>query len=283
MKKITDWFGLLENGLLIDSGEKGPTSVIIAGIHGNEPCGVEAFLEVVPNLHIEHGKVIFVLGNPKALRENKRSTELNLNRAFRPSRFYNKKQKSTYEYKRAQFLKKIFLKGDVALDIHSTRNPGKPFIICEKSGYGIVQNFSKTFVRIVGGFGGVEPGATDDFMGDNGKIGIGVECGQHNSPMAKEVAKSAIQAFLESRGHIKPTKKLKSLKREIIHIHSIHITKENFIPSRKFKDFEKASKGTLLGTDGNTKITLKKDSIILFLHECKTPGEEAFLLAKKVK
>ena len=50
----------------------GKTSVIIAGIHGNEMCGIKAFEKILPSLSIDCGKVIFLIGNPVALSENKR-------------------------------------------------------------------------------------------------------------------------------------------------------------------------------------------------------------------
>lgn len=89
----------------------GKTSIIMAGTHGNETCGIVAFKKILPNLTVESGKVIFVLGNPKAIKMNTRFSELNLNRAFLPAHKYSKKNKNSYEYIRAQKLKKILVQG----------------------------------------------------------------------------------------------------------------------------------------------------------------------------
>ena len=82
-------------------GEKeGPTSIILAGVHGDEKCGVEAFKKLLPNLQIEKGRVWFGYGNPRAIEENKRFTEANLNRMFKGDEELSKKDKNSYEYKK---------------------------------------------------------------------------------------------------------------------------------------------------------------------------------------
>ena len=52
---------------IIEGSNPGPTSVILAGIHGNEPCGIIAFERILPSLKINSGKVIFEIGNPLAI------------------------------------------------------------------------------------------------------------------------------------------------------------------------------------------------------------------------
>lgn len=269
----------LFRGFLIKGTNKGPKSIIIAGMHGDEPCGVHAFLKILPKLQIDNGEVTFLIGNPKALGKNIRFTEYNLNRALRNAKYYSKKDKETYEYKRAQFLKKIMLRADVALDLHSTRNPGKPFIICENNAFNIVDKFPENFVRRVSGFAKIEPGATDDFMNDNGKIGIGIECGQHDDPNAVNVAISAIDSFLHIRGHFKKMIQYKKPRRQTLKINKLYKTRDNFVLTRVFQDFETIKAGTVVGYDAKRKISVNKKSVILFAHNCSKQNEEAFLLA----
>jgi len=270
--------------LKIIKGEKpGRTSIIMAGTHGNETCGINAFQNILPNLSIERGKVIFVIGNPKAVKKNIRFTEFNLNRAFLPSSKYSNKIKKTYEYNRAQELKKFLDQGDALLDIHSTLNPGEPFIICEKNSFEIVNCFPKEFKRIVSGFDKLEPGATENYMISRAGIGIGIECGQHDNPRSIEIAKNAIISFLSVRNHIDHLKHKIIKKREVIQMNYIYHTETNsFVLARKFFDFEKIKKGEVIGIDGNKKKKAPRDCVVVFAHDRNKKNEEAYLLGNTV-
>ena len=77
--------------------EKGSTSIILAGIHGDEKCGVEALRKILPNLEIERGRILFGYGNPRAIEAHQRFTEANLNRMFRSDDVLSKNEKRSYE------------------------------------------------------------------------------------------------------------------------------------------------------------------------------------------
>lgn len=73
--------------------EYGPLLIVLAGMHGNEPAGVEA-LETIfrllsrepmvnPSFHYK-GKIVGLLGNVKAYREGKRMISNDLNRLWTP-------------------------------------------------------------------------------------------------------------------------------------------------------------------------------------------------------
>jgi len=194
---------------------------------------------------------------------------------------YSNKVKRTYEYKRAQELKKILNQGDALLDIHSTLHPNKPFIICEKNALEIVSYFSKDFKRVVQGFDRLEPGATDGYMISHQGIGICIECGQHNSLSAANIVKKAIYSFLVARGHIDHLNIKKNENREIVKMNYLYKTKSNsFILDKKFSDFEKINKGMLIGVDGKENIKSPKDCVIVFAHNRGKKNEEAFLLGE---
>ena len=80
--------------------QPGPTSMILVGVHGNERCGNEAVEELLPTLSIEKGRVIIVQGNPRAIEQNVRFTEMNLNRMFKPDDQLSVEEKQSYEYSR---------------------------------------------------------------------------------------------------------------------------------------------------------------------------------------
>ncbi len=262
---------------------KGPVSAIIAGVHGNEPCGPDALKKILPKLQIDAGTLYIILANPKALKKKVRFTEFNLNRAFKDAKDYSPKIKKTYEYKRAQFIKKILNKVDVTLDLHSTKNKSTPFIVCEKNAYPFVRDFPRRATRIVSGFYKVQPGATDDYMYRHGKVGITVECGMHTDKKASALAEEAIMTFLKVRGHLLKKVPIKTdLQREYLHVEKLYVTKKNFILQEQHNDFEWIKKGYHIGNDGKKKILAPYDAYLLFAHDCDTPSMEAFLLAKKL-
>ncbi len=71
---------MLETITKIKGKIDGPTSIILAGVHGNEVCGVEALEEILPNLEIEKGTVLFGYGNPRAIELSQRFVDVNLNK-----------------------------------------------------------------------------------------------------------------------------------------------------------------------------------------------------------
>lgn len=259
--------------------ENGPTSIILAGIHGNEKCGVDALKKILLNLKIARGQVLFGYGNPRAIETNKRFVEANLNRMFKNDDSLSKNDMGSYEYKRAQFLKSYLNKADALLDIHASFTPtSKPFIICEANARGIIEYLPIDL--IVSGFDKVEPGGTDYYMNSIGKIGICVECGYLGNPESTEIAEKSIFAFLKARGHI--LSDVAPKKQSYIRMYDLYSTKtNNFILSKTFYDFEEISKNQIVGMDGEKEVKTEKDSIILFARNVERIGEEAFLLGEK--
>jgi len=71
----------------ISSLNPGDHVVIVGGIHGNEPGGVKAIVQLHRALRngeitLNRGKISFLLGNPKAYENAARYVDNDLNRAF---------------------------------------------------------------------------------------------------------------------------------------------------------------------------------------------------------
>lgn len=266
---------------LTGKNPEGPQSAIFVGVHGNEPCGIDALKKQLPNLQIDFGTLYLVFANPKAIKENRRFVEMNLNRAFKHKKNYSIEEKNTYEFKRAKTLKKILKGVDVLLDIHSSDTPeSKPFVICEKNADQLVKYLPVE--TIVYGFDIVQPGGTDYYMNSIGKIGICIECGNHLNKKSAEIAELAINNFLSARGHIKNMGK-EIFNQKKFQVYNMHMTQTNsFKMAKDFADFEKVSKGTLLAKDGKNEIRVWEDSIILFPENRKKIGQEGFLLGRQL-
>lgn len=258
--------------------EKGATSVILIGVHGNEKCGIIAMEKILPTLKINKGRVLIGYGNPRAIDQDVRYTEANLNRMFKPDNILSEKEKSSYEYKRAQFIKKYLDQADALLDVHATSSlTSKPFLICENDTENIAKHLP--FDLVVSGFDEFEPGGTDYYMNNNGKIGICAECGFLGGSLSAKVAQQTILVFLLARGHIRGD--IKMYKQKNIKIYNSYITKTNkFTLTKEFENFEKIREGQLIGVDGEEKIRSPKKSLILFADNVKKIGSQAFLLCE---
>jgi len=270
---------MLEEITQLIGKEDGPISIILAGIHGDEKCGVEALKKVLLNLEIKRGRVLFGYGNPRAIDANQRFIEFNLNRMFKSDDLLLKNKRESYEYERAQFLKNYLNQADALLDLHASRTPSsKPFVICEVNAKGIVEYLPIDLV--VSGFDKVEPGGTDYYMNSIGKIGICIECGYLGNPESAQIAEESIFAFLKAREHIKNDVSPK--KQSYVRMYDLYMTKtNNFTLSKPFDDFEEISQGQIIGIDGEKEVRVEKESIILFARNRKQIGNEAFLIGEK--
>jgi succinylglutamate desuccinylase len=261
--------------------EEGPISVVLAGVHGNEVCGIEAFERLLPSLHIASGTVFFVVGNPRAIKENVRYTEANLNRMFKNNGELSSAEKRSYEYRQAQFIKKYLVQADALLDVHASRTRrSRRFVISEPNAERMAKFLP--FDLVVSGLDRVQAGGTDYYMNKKGKIGLCIECGYLGDPRSTDVAVKSILSFLAARGHIRGV--LRSRKQEHVRMERMYVAAhDNFTLSKRFSDFERITRGQVIGTDGGKSIRAEKDGVILFAGSRKRAGEEAFLLGVRKK
>jgi succinylglutamate desuccinylase len=272
----------MEKIIEISGAENGPQSIILAGTHGDEVCGIKALEKILPSLKIERGRVFFGYGNPRAIERNVRFTEANLNRMFKDDLLLSEKEKRSYEYGRSRFLMEYLDRSEALLDLHASFVPkSDPFIICNDNAWEIIKYFSPDIV--VSGLDDIEPGGTDCYMNRNGKIGICVECGYLGDNDSAKQAEDAVFHFLVARGHIKADIKA-GPRKSFIKVYILYITKtDSFVLSKKFDDFEEIAKGEMIGMDGKEEIRADRDSIILFARGRKAKGDEAFVLGECVK
>jgi succinylglutamate desuccinylase len=261
--------------------DEGPQSAILVGVHGDEVCGVRAAESIFPTLSIDRGRVWVVCGNPRAVKRNVRLTKENLNRMFKED--LTAAEEASYEHRRAEYLKSIIGRTDVLLDIHASYTPhSRRFAICEQNADPIVKKLPISLV--VNGFDAVEPGGTDYYANLIGKVGICVECGYLKDPKSTEVAEGTILSFLAVRGHIAGAVK-RHAQRRIQMYHLYYAKSAKCVLTRKFRDFEPITRGTLIARDhdGATEVSAPRDSVILFANkDVKKVGDEVFLLGEYV-
>lgn len=268
-----------ETAITLTGSEPGETVTVIGGVHGDEVCGVEALKSLISDLEIARGKVHFIFGNPRAIEQCVRLMEMNLNRAFKPVENFTADELSSYERERALYIMPFLQESEALLDIHSSSSKiTQPFVICESNSFGIVSHLP--VVLKARGFDELHPLGTDGYMNSIGKYGICIECGYHTDPAAVDVAKEAVLAFLSYFDIIDvalpPAKEQTS-----VHAYGIYKTQTDFVRVREFGDFEKVSKGDVIGTDGGIPLEIEDDnSYVMFVNDCDGPNEEAFVCAR---
>ena len=185
---------------VIESRLPGPILTIMAGVHGNEVCGLKAIEQIEKELpsQIKQGRVYLIRANLKAIELNVRQTDMNLNRAFRLDNLLTEGEKASYERTRALELMSFLDESVALLDIHSsTSKVSKVFAICEPRSYHVVKLLPVEIIS--NGWDILEPGGTDYYMSQKEKVGICVECGYHLDPLAPERATNSIITFFPIR------------------------------------------------------------------------------------
>ena len=200
---------------------------------------------------------------------------MNLNRAFLEDGRLSDKQKDTYEYRRSREMMEVLKDCDYSLDIHSSPTAGSPpMVICERNAFEIASYFP--FTIRCSGFDTVEPGSTEYFMNSIGKIGLGVECGNHTDSEAFERAKESAYTFLSYLEMIDYPKKRYEQKPYVANFNYLTKTTD-FRIARFFSDFEPIRRGQLIGIDGGVPVYAESDGYILFARDRDEVGVEGFV------
>ena len=254
----------------------GPTLAIFAGVHGNEKAGVLALEKVKKEVNIRAGTVYFVLANPKAIEQDVRFIEKNLNRCFLSSATGN-----TYEEQRARELMSLLDGCDALLDLHaSNADKSTPFIICESNAYDIAKRLD--FTLISSGWDHIEPGATDGYMYQQGKPGLCLECGSLKySEDHVGLAEDSIYQFLQYFGCIPPIVSPHSRDQRFIQAKKAVIKRtEDFYLTKQYQDFDELSQGEIIAYEDGHPITANGGECTIFPDETRQVGQEAFILGE---
>lgn len=269
--------------IIIDSGIPGPILTIIWWTHGNETCWVQAIDSIKDTLKLKIWKLFLTYGNIEAIEKNQRQIDLNLNRMFRDDSTFTWDEKASFEYKRSREIMPYLDLSDASLDLHSSPSVWSPaFIICEENCAPVVENFP--FDIRCYGFTDMEPGGTDGYMNSRWKIGICVECGNHNAPDASEKAIMSIEKFLEYYGMIDIQDSWVPKKSQEIFIakYAYKTQTTNFRVVKIFSDFEDIQVWQLIGYDDAESVFAENTGKILFARDRDQVGVEGFVVISKI-
>jgi len=177
------------------SDNSGPTIVVFAGIHGNEPSGVFAIKEVIQNLNKSNlpfsGQLIALAGNKTALNNGERFIRYDLNRIWQSEivtkiRNGGLKQNGTNteiaeQTEIFQHIRRIFENNKPPyyfIDLHTTSAESIPFITINDTLRN--RNFAMRFpLPVILGIEEFVSGTLMSYVNELGPIAIGFEGGKH--------------------------------------------------------------------------------------------------------
>ena len=259
---------------VVQGNISGPTVALFAGVHGNERAGIYALQELQKSLQVAKGTVYLVYANPPAIEKNVRMCGKNLNRCFMPDN-----SGTSYEDKRARQLMKLLDQCDALLDLHMFYDDQNvPFAICEQNSVDIANLFDVDIIST--NWDSIEPGATDGYMFNQGKVGICVECG----PISKsnEYTDFAIRTVMQFLSYYdmlaEPEMYSTEPKRVIQTLYAVHKTDESFVLQPGFHDFERLTSNTLIARENGKEYYGKSGECIIFPHYKARIGEEAYII-----
>ncbi|CAA2108320.1 succinylglutamate desuccinylase/aspartoacylase domain-containing protein [Variovorax paradoxus] len=261
------------------SGRPGPHVLVNALTHGNEICGMVAATHLLDHgvrpkigtLTVSFANVeayeAFDIGRPY---ENRQLVH-NLNRIWSTAMLDGPGQSP--ELRRARELRPVLDAADHVLDIHSTRAPVQPFWVYPEfdRNAALASAVGHPLVHLAMPAGGA-PGTGVTAYGRHGEPGAGggavvVECGQHFSQSAADLATDVTLRFLAHLGLVDavpgapapaPARRFRLL--------GVHMVKtEGFAFVRPVVGFETFRKGELIALDAGEEIRAPCDDCTIFM------------------
>ena len=286
---------------------EGPTVVFVAGLHGNEPAGVEALHRVFRILEDRRiavrGEIVGLVGNLQALELNRRYLSRDLNRVWSRARVAEMDEGIEDGPEcREQVELLVRLRGSMShargpvhvVDLHTASGDTPPFVILGDTL--LNREFGRGFpLPVVLGLEEHIRGTLMEWATGLGHLGLAIEAGQHGDPRSVDRHEGAIWVSLELAGAVEPgnipdlqghrallERASGGIPRlvEVFHRHAI-APGESFRMREGFRNFDPVRKGAPLAEHLGRGIVAKaKGRMFLPLYQAQ--GEDGFFLARPV-
>lgn len=289
--------------------EAGPSLVVVAGIHGNEPAGVEAGRRVLARLAQGdvglRGELVILGGNVAALRTGARYLKRDLNRGWSDAdalRLHHAaagtlegEDQEQAELLAAIEAARLRARGVVHLaDLHTSSAPGVPFVIF---GDTLAQRrFVRVFpIPVIIGLVEHVDGVLSEFFGQRGLITFSVEGGQHEDPLSADGLEAILWLSLAHAGmftskepaEVARAQALLNDRRgglprvlDVVSRHSI-TPDDEFVMQPGFRNVHRIAKGELLARDRRGEIRSDGDGVVV-LPLYQKLGSDGFFWATEV-
>lgn len=191
----------------------GPTLIIVGGLHGNEPAGVESLRRVFARMKADAcepcGRLVGLTGNRAALAQGKRYIDRDLNRVWLEEHIQKVREGSemdcTEDYEVVE-LDAVFQRTldeaegvSFMLDIHTTSGPGPAFSVLHDTLPN--RRFARAMpIPIALGLEEELNGTLTDHFTELGTVSLSVETGQHDDPCSIDRAEAAIWIAMDVAG-----------------------------------------------------------------------------------
>lgn len=290
----------------ISSSLNEPTIVFFAGIHGNETAGVFALHNLLESDVFENlqGNIYAIAGNLKALYQNKRFIEKDLNRLWTQDNldYLNSKENLQAEdneqkdlYNLLKEIKDTHSGPIYFIDLHTTSSKTLPFITINDAL--INRKFSQQFpVPVVLGIEEYLSGPLLSYINQLGYVSLGFESGQHDEVdavlncisfifltlvFAKVLDRNNLVDYEIHYNRLKHQSQDLNYVFEVTYLHKI-MQNDIFKMINGFKSFQKITKGKQLA-ESNSQAIYSKYNARIFMPLYQTQGEEGFFIIKKIK
>ena len=277
--------------------------IIIGGIHGNEKSGIDAIINVLPDLKkhslVEKGKIYFLKGNLPALEHNDRFIEKDLNRLWLDENIFSENNsspdfiqlKELYHLIADEICQNKF-DNCYFLDLHTFSAKSGVFCIPAANAKSVA--FAKSFsIPFIEKLSDTLPGTALSYFGNKGMTALVFEGGTHNTPEATRTLEAGIWHSLAYAGFIsselEKVKKGRELLKEISdnyphHLELVYRHKledyYNFRMNKGYFNFKPIKKSEFLAVQNNSKITSPYSGYILMpLYQRK--GSDGFFIVRE--
>jgi len=291
----------------IEASRAGPTLVVLGALHGNEPAGVEAGRRVLDALgrdeSLARGRLVVVMGNRRAWAEGQqRYLEKDLNRMWtgggvesaRALRAEQRSPEMTEMLEIADLLERERARGPMLLvDIHTVSSKSQAFAAVEDSlagrrlarslGLPIVLGFEEELVGLL----------IDHFSRSCDGVGVVVEAGQHEDPVAATVAEAVIWRAMRTAGMVadEPAvcavlagrgKKLWGRVFDVRHRHEIRASDFEIIES--VHAFDRARVGQTIAFESGAAVVSPEPGLVFMPNrqKSKRPGDDGYFIVRPV-
>jgi len=292
-----------------ESTKPGPTLIVVGGVHGNEPGGVQALKRVAAGMSEAGlplvGSFVAVAGNLGGLAQDQRFLHRDLNRAWTADKVAALRARDTAldnaEDHEQRELLEVFedclarARGPVVfMDLHSSSADGASFACIADT----IPNRRLAMSLPVPTILGLEEcidGATMEFFSERGLMAVAVEGGRHQDPRTIDNLEAAVWLALAAVGLVAAEQiDAEGFRRtlrasadglppllEVRHRHVVYPDRE-FRMQPGYQSFQPVKKGEFLAVEAGEELRAGEDGRVL-LPLYQGQGEDGYFLCRSVR